>query len=62
MALFGQTDNILTIILVDVIANVCTASMFDEYLNGPRHESNPNMRDDEYLKCPPLIFCSSIIM
>ena len=44
---------IVIFILVDVLANVLTASMLDEYLNGDAGESNPNMRDDEYLKCPP---------
>ena len=35
------------------LMSVRTASMLDEYLNGDAGESNPNMRDDEYLKCPP---------
>ena len=36
-----------------IITFIVNVRVFDEYLNGGGRESNPNMRDDEYLKCLP---------
>ena len=33
-----------------IITFIVDVRVFDEYLNGVGRESNPNMRDDEYLK------------
>ena len=40
-----------------IITFIVNVRVFDEYLNGVGRESNPNMRDDEYLKW----FCSHIL-
>ena len=45
-----------------IITFIVNVRVFDEYLNGGGRESNPNMRDDEYLKWPALIFCFGIII
>ena len=40
-----------------IITFIVNVRVFDEYLNGVGLESNPNMRNDEYLKW----FCSHIL-
>ena len=45
-----------------IITFIVNVRVFDEYLNGVGLESNPNMRNDEYLKWPALIFCFGIII